>query len=429
MNNWLNRIAALLTLRRLRAHAIILALCLWCVCAVDFARPGPFDLWGNIKFQDFLSFYISGKFIAQGRTSSLYDESVRHSEMMKIAQPVGFGRERVFFLTAPDSIRIPNLYGPQVCLLFVPFARIPFPAAAAVWVVLNSLIYFVCIDLFLRRCPILQLNRGIVALCALAYPPLFHVFVRGQLSALILLCFTAAFLALRADRRFLPGIALGCLVLKPQFLVAIPLILLLARAWTMLAGLLASSAAQLAVARFYFGPAVMHDYFNMLRHASDWMSTAELSLAPIQMHSLRSFWMLLLPWPSAATVFYLLSSVAVIVLATAIWKSSYTLTFRFSALLLASVLVNPHLFIYDLLVMAPVFLLLADWSIRNVQHPSVPALRVLLYLAFLLPLFGSVARWTHLQLSVIIFVALIWTLYRIATQSSAAPVSALAIPE
>ncbi|MGC2477352.1 MAG: hypothetical protein WA485_23640, partial [Candidatus Sulfotelmatobacter sp.] len=127
MNNWLNRIAALLTLRRLRAHAIILALCLWCVCAVDFARPGPFDLWGNIKFQDFLSFYISGKFIAQGRTSSLYDESVRHSEMMKIAQPVGFGRERVFFLTAPDSIRIPNLYGPQVCLLFVPFARIPFP--------------------------------------------------------------------------------------------------------------------------------------------------------------------------------------------------------------------------------------------------------------------------------------------------------------
>jgi hypothetical protein len=186
----------------------------------------------------------------------------------------------------------------------------------------------------------------------------------------------------------------------------------------MLAGLIASAIAQLVFARLYFGASVMDDYNNMLRHASDWMSTAELSLAPIQMHSLRSFWTLLLPWPFAASILYLLSSLAVIALAAAIWKSSDLLALRFSGLLLPAVLANPHLFIYDLLALTPIFLLLADWSIENPQHLSTPALRVFLYLAFLLPLFGPLARWTHLQLSVIVFVALLWTIYRITNSSS-----------
>jgi hypothetical protein len=70
-----------------------------------------------------------------------------------------------------------------------------------------------------------------------------------------------------------------------------------------------------------------------------------------------------------------------------------------------------------LLALAPAFLLLTDWSLNNVHHPAKPALDVLLYLAFLLPLFGPLAHWTHLQLSVVVFVAMLWSLYRIATTS------------
>ena len=44
------------------------------------------------------------------------------------------------------------------------------------------------------------------------------------------------------------------------------------------------------------------------------IDAAELSLAPIQMHSLRSFWTLLIPWPEAALALYILSSIAVIVI-------------------------------------------------------------------------------------------------------------------
>ena len=54
---------------RLRAQAIVLAVCLWSVCAVDFATPGLFDRAGNIKFQDFLPDYVSAQLIAHGRSS------------------------------------------------------------------------------------------------------------------------------------------------------------------------------------------------------------------------------------------------------------------------------------------------------------------------------------------------------------------------
>ena len=47
--------------------------------------------------------------------------------------------------------------------------------------------------------------RVLVALCALAYPPLFHFFMRGQLSVVVLVCFTAAYLAFLSQREFLAG--------------------------------------------------------------------------------------------------------------------------------------------------------------------------------------------------------------------------------
>ena len=56
---------------RIRAQAIVLALCVWGVCAVDFATPGLFDRAGNIKFQDFLPSYVAARLIAQGRATEL----------------------------------------------------------------------------------------------------------------------------------------------------------------------------------------------------------------------------------------------------------------------------------------------------------------------------------------------------------------------
>ena len=384
--------------------AIILVFCLWSVCLVDYAKPGIFDRAGNIKFQDFLQFPISARLIASGHADQLYDDQVLARKIRAIA-----GRD--------TSVYLQYFYGPQVALPFIPLLSLSFLAQAAIWVALSLLMYFVCIYFLWKRCAALRPYRALVAICALAYPPLFHFFMRGQLSAVVLVCFTAAYLAFSVRRDFLAGVALGLLAFKPQFLVAIPLILLLGQGWKAFAGVVISAAAQLALTSLYFGRAVMQAYFARLLHSVGHPGSTELIFSPIQMHSLHSFRELLIPWRPGVWALYVLTSFAVTGIAASIWKSSTPLALRFSALMFAAVLVNPHLYIYDLLALAPAFLLLTDWSLSNVRSPAKPALDVLLYLAFLLPLFGPIAYWTHLQLSVIVFVAILWSLHRIATTS------------
>lgn len=101
-------------------------------------------------------------------------------------------------------------------------------------------------------------------------------------------------------------------------------------------------------------------------------------------------------------------------IAAAAWKSSSSLALRFSALTVAAVLVNPHLFVYDLLVLAPALLLLVDWILTHAPTQSSAALSVLVYLAFVLPLFGPFSRWTHVQFSVAAMAVLLWALWRIS---------------
>ena len=384
--------------------AIILVFCLWGVCLVDYAKPGIFDRAGNIKFQDFLQFPISARLIASGHADQLYDDQVLAREIRAIAG-------------SDTTVYLQYFYGPQVALPFIPLASLPFLAQAGIWVALSLLMYFVCLYLIWKRCAALRPYRALVATCALAYPPLFHFFMRGQLSVVVLVCFTAAYLAFSAQRDFFAGLALGLLAFKPQFLVAIPLILVLAQSWKTLGGVVISAATQLALTSLYFGRAVMQAYFTRLLQSASHPGSTELIFSPIQMHSLHSFCELLIPWRPGVWLLYALTSFAVIAIAAAIWKSSTPLALRFPALIFAATLVNPHLYIYDLLALAPAFLLLSDWSLTNARHPEKPALDVLLYLAFLLPLFGPLAHWTHLQLSVVVFVAMLWSLYRIATTS------------
>jgi hypothetical protein len=388
-----------LTRRRIRTHALILAVCLWGACAIDYATPGIFDRAGNIKFQDFIQFPVAARLIVQGRARELYDDQVLADGIRTIVD-------------RQTAVHLQYLYGPQVALPFIPINHLSFLVQSGIWITFSLLLYLICVYLLWKKCAALRPYPALVLLSAIAYPPLFHFFVRGQVSAMVLLCFTAGCLAFLARRDWLAGIALGVLVFKPQFLVAIPLVLLLAKAWKVFAGLALSAGSQLAFSAICFGPEVMRPYIRMLLHSAARPGTAELVFSPIQMHSLRTFWALLIPWPRVVWLLYVLSSIAVVGIAADVWKSRSERVSQFSALILASVLVNPHIYIYDLLALAPVLLLLADWALRNPQHPSTPALGVLLYLAFVLPLFGPLAHWTHLQLSVPAFAGLLWLPWR-----------------
>ena len=391
--SWLNQ-------RRVRIHGFLLAVSLWTVYAVNMSTPGLIDRNGLVKGTDFLHFYTLGSLALQGRGDLLYDMRAQ-SEML-----------HEFVAHAPDSVYVP-LYGPQVSLFFTPLARLPYGWALTAWLALNLLIYAFCCYTVWKNCPNLHAYQSTVLILAIAFPGMFHLLAWGQTSGLALLFFTLTFLALRQRRLLFAGLAIGSLIFKPQLGLAAAVVFLCTREWKIVAGALISAALQISVAWMHYGTKIMHEYWHALIHVEDVLPLLEPR--PYQTHSLRSFWSLLLPWPQAAWAFYVVTAVAVLVLVVRVWSSRSPLSLRFAALLLATVLVSPHLTVYDLVVLAPAFLLLGDWAMPHGDDQSAPLLQQLLYFCYPLFLMGPLARLTHIQLSVVAMTALLWICWRNST--------------
>lgn len=392
------RIDAWMRPERLRAHALLLALCLWGVLAAGIATPGLRDRSGLLKGSDFLQFYVFGSLAREGRTDALYDYSAH----------VALAERRV-----PESqgTTFLPIYGPQVALLFAPLAGLAYGPALAVWVAASALLYALCVRATWRGCPNLAPHARTTALLAVAYPPLFSLIGHGQTSALALACFTGAWLALRRERRFAAGLAIGCLAYKPQLALGAGLVLLAACEWRIVGGAIVAAAAQLAWGALRAGADASADYAAVLASLGDLAPTLGFKLH--QMHCLRAFIDLLLPAP-VARLAWAASALVALGLAYRVWRSPLPLPLRFAGLLVATALVNPHQYMYDLVFLAPAWLLLADAALARPAPPWAPPLRVLLYAAFVLPALGPLARTTHLQLSVLALAALLLLLHRIA---------------
>jgi hypothetical protein len=385
------RVDAWLRASRLRAHAVLLALCLWGVLAAAISTPGLRDRSGLLKGTDFLQFYVAGSLVREGRADSLYDYSAHVAE----------GARRV-----PESRGTTFLpvYGPQVALLFAPLAALDYAPALAAWVLATALLYALGVAAVWRSCPRLAGHGRTAWLLAIAYPPLFSLVGHGQSSALALACASGAWLGLRAGRPVLAGLALGGLAYKPQLALGAVLVLLAAGELRILAAAAAAAAAQLALAALVLGGEPLLAYAAVVRRFGELAPTLGWKLH--QMHCLRAFFDLLAPaW--LARPAWAAAALAALWLAHRTWRSRLPLSARYAGLLLATALVNPHQYMYDLVILAPAGILLADLALARPEPPGTPWLRVLLYAAFVLPAFGPLAEHTRLQLSVPVFFGLL----------------------
>jgi hypothetical protein len=261
----------------------------------------------------------------------------------------------------------------------------------------------------------LRSHKLTVFILVLAFPAFWHLIAWGQTAALALACFTLAFLALRARHEFLAGLAFGCLIFKPQLALAAALIFVVTLNWKLVGGTLLSAMAQLSAAWLYYGLAPLRGWMRMLFNLPSLLPLLEPK--PYQTHSLRTFWSMLVPWPSAALALYLVTALLISALTIACWRSRLPLPMRYSVLLLATVLLAPHLTVYDLVILAPGFLFLSDWIVAHSDHAAAPQLKLLLYLTFVFPLLGPLARWTHLQLSVPVMAALLYGIWNLGKKS------------
>jgi len=404
-----NKVAIWLTAPRLRAHGLILALCLWSVYVWNMATPGLLDRSGNLKGTDFLHFYTLGSLALAHRGADLYS---MQAQAAVAAQGVP---------QAAGVIYLP-LYPPEVSLLFAPFARLSYPCALALWLTLSSLTYLLCCYAIFRVCPNLQNHKSTVSMLAVAFPAFWHLMAWGQTSSMALACFTVAFFALRAQREFLAGLAFGCLIFKPQLAIAAAIVFVITIRWKIIAGAILSAFVQLTPSWLFYGPGPLREWMHTLLNLRNRLSLLEPRI--YQTHSLRTFWIMLMPWPSVSLALYMMTALLVSAVTIACWRSCAPLRLRYSALLLATVLLAPHLTVYDLVILAPVFLLLCDWMIAQPASrftPTFKLLQLLLYLTFALPLFGPLARWTHFQLSVPVMAALLYGIWSLGRESQLVP--------
>ena len=386
--------------RRIRLHLALIPvygwlILVWATYAVDLSPAGRLDRSGHIKGHDFAHFYVLGEIANEHATADLYSFAAQSDRMDR--------------LVPEYENRFAPIHGPQMSLLFAPFARLPYVQALTIWLALSVAGYAACCFLLWARAPNLRPYGWVAVVLAAGYPAFYFLVAFGQSSTIALASVTAGYFALRAKRPWLAGLALGVLFYKPSFGLALPFILIFGREWRVILGAATAVALQLGAGMAYYGAGVLRAYFDTVVGVSQIADVLEP--IPYQMQSLRSFFSILVPWPDVAFAAYVIAASAVIVLAARSWRTQGPLELRYSVLLLATVLANPHVNPYDLVVIIPVFIFTADWALARSWNGR--ALWLLLYPAYYLPGFAFLPTLTHVQVSVIALVGLTFVLSRI----------------
>ncbi|MEQ1726812.1 MAG: glycosyltransferase family 87 protein [Vicinamibacterales bacterium] len=300
--------------------------------------------------RDFVHFYSQGVATREHDAHALYDLDALAAVVDRVV---------------PDKVdaKFPPVYGPQVGLFFAPLARLAYVPALLTWLAVSLTGYALLVSLVWRTCPTLRRERWTTALLAVGAPGLYFTMSFGQASLIGLACTTALWLALRRERMFLAGLAIGALAYKPQFGLVAAFVFVLAGEWRVVAGAVVAIAAQGALSLAWWDASIFQAYAGVLATLPSVVDAMEPHKE--LMHSLRSFFLHLGVPQGVSLVVSAVASLAAAVAALACWRARGDMGLRYVVLLIATLLVNPHLFVYDLLLLSPALLVVWDWANRQ----------------------------------------------------------------
>lgn len=368
----------------------MLALLLWIAAAVvGFAGPGDRSIAGPLKGADFVQFFTLGHLAATGRIDSLYNMAALHAAQVGLVPA-----------SQPDLY--PPVYPPQAALLFMPFTGWSYQTALLLWNVVTIALYGVIVWSAWRRVSGQLSDRGLIIAAAAAFPPFWSLIVYGQITIVILAAFWLGWLALERERPYIAGLAFGLLALKPQFGIPLAAIVLACGEWRMFAGAVSSVAAQALVVWFALGSSVFPAFAStlgvMLTHAD------LLESKPFMSHSLRAVTRILPDW-IGIPLWVALGAVA-LWYTVRVWKSDAPVRVRLGVVILASVLVNPHVIIYDVMLLALPLLWFGAYMLEPARAAYASAFGRMVYWLFA-ALFVPTAAIIGLQLSVPLMMGLL----------------------
>jgi len=376
---------------RARHHAVLTAIVLWLVSiAMTLGGAGGTSLAGLANAPDFVQFYTLGRLADEHRVREMYDFRAFHAAQAAL---VPESRARIF----------PPVYPPQVAVAFMPLSRLPYATALRTWTALTIVLYVLIVWRAWWEHRDQLKEPALIFAAAAAFPPFFQTVIYGQVTILVLAPCFLAWRALEHRRHVAAGFALGLLALKPQFGPVFAVIVLMRRDWRMLSGALGAVVLQVLLVWMVLGPDVFADYLSVLQTVAAHADALEAK--PFQSHSVRALTRLL-PDP-VGTVAWLAVSAVVLWKTARLWCSHAPLIVRFGVAMLASVLVNPHLIVYDAAILVlPLLWFAADVLEHGSDHDARRYLLFAygLFLAFFIP----TAAVVKVQISVLLMLWLFW---------------------
>lgn len=284
--------------------------------------------------RDFISFWGAAQLALAGHSAAAYDNQVLHAVQSAVASFGGSGAQ------------MPFPYPTAYLALVTPFGLLPFPIGMAVWTACTFAFYM----LAARR---LMPQAGWLPA---ALPAVYANAAVGQNAFLTAGIFMTG-LSLMRRSPFVAGLVLGCLVIKPQLGLLLPVAFLAARSWRVIAGAALSSAALLVAGALVFG---LHT------------TTAWLDQLPLYGTITRDG---LVGWSKLSSVYALARALGVslgtalvvhgsVAAASAvavwrIWRSDDADdNLKIAILSAATAVASPYFFFYDMVVLAPAMLYL-----------------------------------------------------------------------
>lgn len=399
--------------------------------AAERDAPVEFEVRDGSLGGDFLQEFVGGQVIHSENWALLYDLDYVKSRQHDAAW-LGF--------SWPDDDYFPMVYPPYYYWLTGLFASISswlgYLWTARLWLWLNGAAVMVSAVLLNRFYPACRELLGPSCWALVVFTPLLHNFNLGQKGGLLLLIVTATFLLLHHGRWGWGGLVFGLIAFKPHLGVVVGLTMLFKRQWWFCAGALGMVAVQVLVSHFAF-PGLWSDYLEVVGSMQGYVRTAGYQLA-----SSQSLWGAaeltlgsLSPW-FANAVAVMLGGVVVFLLVRAtdstIAREAPGFGCQFAAMLLATVLLSPHFYLYDLTLVLLAMLVIATEYPVGMRFPAEPASSnshaasrkmswrstrqgtLLLYLMlswFLLAgLFPKIANTIYLQPGVLVLMGILWLL-------------------
>lgn len=196
----------------------------WVVTARDLV-----DVAGRPLGTDFLSFYAAAKLALSGLPALAWDQAAHAA-----AETAVFGRDLGYWAF---------FYPPPFLLVVAPFGLPPYPLALFLWIGVTTAAALLVTRWQWPVIPWIGL---------LAAPALWLNLGHGQNAALTLALLVGGF-ALADRRPFVAGLILGCLIIKPQLALALPVVALATGRWRLIAGAVVAVAVLSALSLAVFG--------------------------------------------------------------------------------------------------------------------------------------------------------------------------------